>query len=283
MSPRSFSKKAAGHDVQDAISWHASVLLMLFVFVILTSFALALWVLKVQLKQQDLTTAVNIVATKTLIGGKTEDTETGGIIKKVAVGLRPEFGVDVNTYLNVQCPDTGNPNCYDYSITGPKATGLFIPSVRQVMAAAGLETAGFPMAIISDRSLLTLRAGNPENGKMLNRLVTVNLNTGVVKQHPSDVDQCATFSEDGQYAADMPLVRDERRQVVVHDLLNGTSKVVANAKKAELYGVIATGSSVCDKPLFVNATSVRFDVFTSPDATHATSSLIETRTVEFKF
>jgi hypothetical protein len=292
MSPRSFSKKAAGHDVQDAISWHSSAILALFVFTILAGFGLALWTLKLYVTEQQLVSAVNVVAPMAITAG--QNTGTKPVLPEyVSKKLRKGSGFETLEYVNTQCDVLQHAGCTDIAIQDP-TTGmpkLIVPSVRMLMAAAGLDAMGLPEAFSSEGRYLTLRVGNLELAGMTKKVVTADLWNGPVVAHPADVDYCVAYSADGRYAADLPLVKDERRSVVVHDLIGGTSKTVVTAAKNETFGVASSTSGgldapefpPCEPPSFVSATSVTFDVFTSSNVTNVKPVFKETRTASFTF
>jgi len=291
MSPRSLPKKASGHDVQDALSWHSSAILALFVFTILASFGLALWTLKLYVTEQNLVAAVNIVAPMALTAGQNAGKIT--VQESIPIGLQKGSGYGRLSYVVSVCDKTQPASCDDIAIVDPAGESPYylVPSVRQFMAAAGLEAIGLPDALSSDKRFLTMRVGNLELAGMTKKVVTADLETGIVKALPDDVDYCVTYSADGRYAADLPLVKDERRSVVVHDLLGGTTKTVVTAAKNETFGV-ASGTTggldapdypPCKPPSFVSATSVSFDVFTSSNVTHVAPVLKETRTATFTF
>lgn len=292
MSPRSLPKKASGHDVQDAISWHSSAILALFVFTILAGFGLAMWMLKMYVVQQDLVAAVNVVAPMALATAQTTGSKTIQP-ESISMNLRKGSGYGQLSYVLSACDKTQPASCDDVAIVDPNGESPYylVPSVRQFMAAAGLEANGLPDALSSDKRFLTMRVGNLELAGMTKKVVTADLETGIVKALPDDVDYCVTYSADGRYAADLPLVKDERRSVVVHDLLGGTSKTVVTAAKNETFGV-ASGTTggidapdypPCEPPSFVSATSVTFDVFTSSNVTNVKPVLKETRTASFTF
>lgn len=54
---------SASHDMRDAMSSHGSAILALAVFTILTTFGLALWMLKISVAQAELQSMVASVAT----------------------------------------------------------------------------------------------------------------------------------------------------------------------------------------------------------------------------
>lgn len=70
------NSRGPGHDVRNAVSYHASAILALSVFVLLTSFALALWTLKLAIAQRELSGAVEIMAGKML---REEQRQTAGV------------------------------------------------------------------------------------------------------------------------------------------------------------------------------------------------------------
>ncbi|MCI0479552.1 hypothetical protein L0Y59_03325, partial [Candidatus Uhrbacteria bacterium] len=279
MSPRLTSKKASGHDVQDAISWHASVLLMLSVFVVLTAFALSLWVLKVQIAQRDLATAVGLVASN--LAPIEEPAKASDAFEPTSVEgvARKAIACDIPAWTSGDCTDYA----YAWFIGKGHGRDFVLPSIRRSMAGIGYETSASPEWLSDGGDVLVLRMSSlpdhvavfvADDVKLMDVTVPVPDHAVFAVRYREGTDQI-----DGAFAAYVKVERGDAREVVVVDLLKDEAKTVATAKRDETYW----NGTDAPKVNTLTADDVVFDVYVSSDVTHEAPALKETKTVPFTF
>lgn len=269
---------ASSREIQSAVSYHGNALLILFVFTLLTSFALALWMFKLYVGQRELAMGFEAMVSRLQSG---EDRSLNGSM------IRPQDEKDEQTFVRglyvhaLPCPAGFIGNCDDMLLYRRSETGMrsvVLPSVR------ALFPGGLPLPALERNShnarylvMTAKRSGgaDPE----VSYIYLVDSVTGETKAVTVDLSDGTTYSADNLFAA---YIKDngkgDYREVVVVDLMHDVSKVVAKAKMGESFW----NGSGWPTVLSVNAKQVIFDVYTSPTSVgHPVTK--EERTVTFSF
>ncbi len=265
------SKPVVNREMQESVNYHGSAILMLFVFVLLTSFAFALWMLKASVAQGELAMSLDAIASKiTQNSAVRQSPSTGSVTdeRTLVPGLyaHPKF-----------CEPGFSGNCDDYQLYRVSTNGtneVILESVRSLFPGIPLP---LPVANSHDARevVLSARRAGGEAAEIAYTYL-VDTITGQVKNVATDLPDEAMYSPNNQAAVFVKKGADGSTSIVLVDLTKDTSKVIAKAKSGESFW---NGKAVPSVKSF-DGKSVSFDVFTPVDATHTMASLKETRTAK---
>src|SRR5690349_12786689 len=132
------SSFSSGHDLRDALSYHASAIIVLFVFTILTSFGLSLWMLKMYVGQDQLRSALDLVAGKVL---STEEQTAAGVGPALLPHVFVSSSVPGVFVSDTLCPPGELGQCGDSMVAKATEGGyvVVVKSVRSLMNSLGYD------------------------------------------------------------------------------------------------------------------------------------------------
>jgi hypothetical protein len=275
------SSLSSGHDLRDAVSYHASAIIVLFVFTILTSFGLSLWMLKMYVGQDQLRSALDLVAGKVL-----------SVEEQTAAGVGPALLPHVFVSSSVQgvfvsdtlCPPGELGQCGDSMVAKETEGGyvVVVKSVRSLMNSLGYDALARPVAISADGQTLAFRLGGATDPKELQEHIVL---FDTVQRRVKDVDVAipvsrVLFSPRLEHVAYFVAKNGEARELVVVNVMTGVKKTVARAAAGETY---QPSDTAFPAPTSMDDSSVLFNVYISSDATHLSPELKGVQTAEFSF
>lgn len=278
---RSRSTVTGGHNIQDALSYHGNAITILSVFVVLTSFVFALWMLKTYVVELQLASALDVVA-GSVAGqgavGQTSDTSASGFdgSESAVPGLFYDWKACDHGYVG---------HCDDYVLYWKRTTGqndVVFASMRRLFPGGELP---YPNQNSHKADYLVMspldKIGLDQYQPLQSDVYLVDILKGTVKSVTQPITVDAIYSPDNLFAAyvegQMAKNGDEDfRQVIVVDLLHDKSKIVVTAKGSNTLWDGTKAPMVKS----VDDTSVTFDVFTKVNGKNVFK---ETQTMKFKF
>lgn len=279
---RPHSASPSGHNIQDALSYHGNAITILSVFVVLTSFVFALWMLKTYVVELQLASALDVVAGKVMGQGAVGQTGSSNslalVTKETAVpGLFADWKA---------CDQGSVGHCDDYLLYRRIDSGgknVVFASMRRLFPGGELP---IPNRNSHEANYLVMSppvtdGGGPLRLVPLSAAYLVDIFKGEVKSVTQPITVDAVYSPDNLFAAYVKGQVDKNgvvdfRQVIVVDLLHDKSKMVVTAKGGN---TLWDGTDI---PTIksVDGTSVTFDVFTKVKGEIVFK---ETQTMKFKF
>ncbi|MFA5935914.1 MAG: hypothetical protein WC787_03615 [Patescibacteria group bacterium] len=257
------STRGPGHDIRDAVSYHASAILVLFVFTILTSLGLSLWMLKFYVAQDQYRLALDLVAGKVL---SVEEQQDAGVGPAVAPHVYEESSVPGIFVSNTPCPPGELGECNDLIVAKQQQDGyeVIVKSVRSLMNSLGYDALAYPVGMSADGKTMAFRLGNENDTKELQEhIVLFDTTTRRVEDLEVALPVLSAFSPSVKYAAYL----NSTDELVVTELVTGKKKTIARG--------------TADKDLLIVSltdVAVIFDIYSATDG-----KKIESRTVSFSF
>jgi hypothetical protein len=250
-----------------------STLFILAVATPLVMFGFALCMLRLYATQEQLRTALDLVAGKVL---SVEEQQAAGVGPAVAPHIFETSSVPGVFVSKTICPPGELGECNDMVIATQQGDRYFVivRSVRSLMNSLGYDTLAHPIARSADGRRMALRLTG-EGASMNDHIVLFDAVSRRVQDISTAIPRTAVFSPSLAYVA----YPSSETTLVVLDLASGQKKTVVRLGSGE------TLFSLTTQPLprmSLSDQEVTFDVYdVSPTAT--TSTARETRTAKFSF